>query len=242
MERRGISKTDVGLVRKNNEDSWLVCNTELGKLRNVYVVADGMGGHQAGEVASAAAIEYFCAYLRENIYSLHYTETLLADAMKAANDRVYELSAQDAAKQGMGTTFSVCCYDENNLYFAHVGDSRIYILSSGELKRLTIDHTYVEEMVAKGLMTAAEAEDSPNRHMLTRALGTEYGIEVDAGYVPLGEGDIVLLCSDGLTNMLEDGEIASILGGAVDLEDKANELVTRALANGGYDNVTIVLL
>jgi len=242
MERYGIGRTDVGLVRENNEDSYFVSNTEVGKLHNVYVVADGMGGHQAGEVASAAAIQHFCAYLQANMYSTQYTEALLADAVKDANNKVFELSLQDMSKQGMGTTFSACCFDENNLYYAHVGDSRIYLLSHGELKQLTTDHTYVEEMIAKGLMTEEEAEHSLNRHMLTRALGTEYGIEVDAGYTPLTEGDVVLICSDGLTNMLTDEEIASILNGIVELETKADELVTRALQNGGHDNVTIVLL
>ena len=242
MERYGIGKTDVGLVRQNNEDSFLVCNEAVGKLGNVYVVADGMGGHQAGEVASSAAIAQFCAYLRENIYSLQYTEALLAEAVLFANNKVFDLSLADESKQGMGTTFSVCCFDENNLYYAHVGDSRIYMLSNGALKQLTKDHTYVEEMMAKGLMTAEESENNLNRHMLTRALGTEYGVQVDAGYVPLAEGDIVLLCSDGLTNMLDDDTLAAVLRGEGGIENKADDLVTRALANGGQDNVTVVLL
>ena len=242
MGRNGVGKTNVGYVRENNEDSFFVSNKPVGKLQNLYIVADGMGGHNAGEVASAAAIEHFCAYIQENVYNNQYTEELLAGAALHANNKVFDLSILDQTKKGMGTTLSVCCYDADNLYFAHIGDSRIYLFAGGTLTQLTADHTVVEEMVKSGQLTEEEAQQNPSRHMLTRALGTEYGVAADAGYTPLHEGDLVLLCSDGLTNMLDDEALAAVLRGEETVENKAEQLVAQALANGGMDNVTVILL
>jgi len=242
MGRNGIGKTNVGYVRQNNEDSLFVLNGPIGKLQNLYIVADGMGGHNAGEVASAAAIDHFCTYIRENAYSNQYIEELLASAAIYANDKVFELSLADQTRQGMGTTLSVCCYDADNLYFTHIGDSRIYLLSGETLTQLTADHTFVEEMVKSGQMTEEEAQYNPSRHMLTRALGTEYGVAADAGYTPIQNGDLVLLCSDGLSNMLDNEALAAILRGEGTVENKAEQLVAQALANGGLDNVTVILL
>ena len=242
MERYGIGRTDVGFVRKNNEDSFFVQNNRLSRLPNLYIVADGMGGHQAGEVASAAAIEHFCAFLQTNADSDAPLEMLLSEATRYANNKVYQLSRENESTQGMGTTFSVCCCDSENLYFAHVGDSRIYMLSDGQLNQLTIDHTYVEEMMRQGLMSEEESHNDPHRHMLTRALGTEFDVQVDADCIPLRDEDTILLCSDGLTNMLNDAALAAVLLGADKLENKAEQLVAQALEHGGVDNVTVVLL
>ena len=242
MERYGIGKTDIGRVRQNNEDSFFVRNEPLGKLHNLFIVADGMGGHQAGEVASEAAIQHFCAFIEADESGNVYTETLLADAARHANNKVYNLSLAEESTHGMGTTLSACCCDDKNLYFAHVGDSRIYMFSGGQLKQLTVDHTYVEEMVRQGLMTEEESVNNPNRHLLTRALGTDFDVPVDAGVVPLADGDMILLCSDGLTTMLENDEIATILYGADTNEAKTEKLVAQALQNGGLDNVTVILL
>jgi len=242
MNRYGIGKTDIGLVRDNNEDSLLVHNDALGRLPNLYIVADGMGGHQAGEVASASAIEHFCEALQLNAQSDSPVELLLADAARYANEKVYDLSLAEESRRGMGTTLSACCYDNENLYFAHIGDSRIYMLSDGQLAQLTADHTYVEEMMRQGLMTEEELQSSPNRHMLTRALGTDFDVLVDTGHVPFRNEDTVLLCSDGLTNMLDDEELAAVLCGADKIENKAEQLIAQALQNGGVDNVTVVLL
>ena len=242
MEHHGIGITNTGYVRQNNEDSFFVCNESIGKLRNLYIVADGMGGHQAGEIASAAAVSFFCDYIRQNPYSPRYTEELLGEAARISNDKVFALSMEDAARNGMGTTLSVCCVDDDNLYYAQIGDSRIYLFRDGNIQQLTEDHTFVEEMVRSGRMTAEEAQNSPSRHMLTRALGTDCGVLADVGYVPVADGDVLLLCSDGLTNMCDDGELAALLSGEGTLAEKAESLVAKALAGGGYDNVTVVLV
>jgi protein phosphatase len=246
MARIGIGKTDVGKVRENNEDSILVLNEEIGILKNIFSVADGMGGHKAGDVASKAAVEHIEEYLRR-VGTEHglFSQELLRDAVSFANKMVYNMAAGSKKYKGMGTTVCLCSHDGKNLYYAHVGDSRIYVLRNGVLRQITKDHTWVNEMIWMGTMTEQEAAVHPRRHMLTRALGTERDVEVDFGYLPMKRDEIVMVCSDGLTGMVGDKEILGIMKKHDIKENKEaiiDELIAAANGNGGNDNISVVII
>jgi protein phosphatase len=221
--------TDVGRVRKHNEDSFLL-------EAPLFVVADGMGGANAGEVASGLAIEAFKEPLDQSLAP----EPRMADAVKRANHSIWAKSITDDAFQGMGTTITSLLLGGDELTIAHVGDSRAYRLRGGELTRLTIDHSLVGEMVRKGAITEAEAEVHPQRSILTRALGPEDSVEIDTLSYQLREGDVYLLCSDGLTGMVSEAEIAKEMGSGEPMQKVADNLIRRANENGGVDNITVV--
>lgn len=240
--RIGIGRTETGTVRSNNEDCILVCNEKTGLLPNVFAVADGMGGHNAGEVASKNAIEFFCEYLTSNTERYMHNQDLLLEAVNYANGKVFQLSLESEDASGMGTTFSVCSIDENNLYYAHIGDSRIYRITADGISIITEDHSYVNELVKSGELTLQEARVHPKRNVLTRVLGTETTTTADFGYLPINNGDRILICSDGLTNMMTDEEIFKIATSDCDDKKKVDNLIALALANGGIDNVSVVLI
>ena len=223
-------RTHQGLVRTSNQDNWLAESA-------LYGVADGMGGHRGGEIASRVALEVF----RNAIGKKKPSEDVLRRAMEAANRRVYEMSQQDENLHGMGTTMSVLWMRKNSLLIAHVGDSRVYRLRGGELTQITDDHSFVAELVRKNVITAEMAKNHPHRNIITRAVGVDPAVEVDVLEETMEPGDIWLVCSDGLHGMVEDAEMQQILTG-MDLEDAAERLLSRALENGGYDNVTLVLV
>jgi serine/threonine protein phosphatase PrpC len=223
--------TDVGRVRDHNEDGYLVD----GDLRLV-AVADGMGGHLGGEVASATALETFHARFKEG----HD----LRDAVVAANDAVFERSTGDDDVRGMGTTFTaaVLADDGETLVFGHVGDSRAYLLREGELRRITTDHSLVEELVQAGELTEDEAQVHPRRSMITRAIGLEPDVDVDLYPLALQAGDRVILCSDGLTDMLREEQVAATAAAEPDPDRAAQELVDGANSAGGVDNITVLVV
>jgi serine/threonine protein phosphatase PrpC len=223
--------TDVGRVRDHNEDGYLVD----GDLRLV-AVADGMGGHLGGEVASATALE--------TLHSRFTQGHDLRDSVVAANDAVYERSTGDDAVRGMGTTLTagVLADDGETLILGHVGDSRAYLLRAGELQRITTDHSLVEELMQAGELTEEEAERDPRRSMITRALGLEADVEVDLYPVALQAGDRLILCSDGLTTMLREEQVAATAAAEPDPDRAAQELVDGANAAGGVDNITVVVV
>jgi protein phosphatase len=224
------ARTDKGRVREGNEDHELTDKT-----MGLYAVADGMGGHQAGEVASATAIEALRAAVASG--------TPIRDAITLANDAVVERSAADERLRGMGTTMTAATLAAGGtLLIGHVGDSRAYLARDGELRQITEDHSLVEEMVRGGELTPEQAEVHPQRSVITRALGIDPGVEVDLYPVELQEGDRVLLCSDGLTGMVRTEEIAAVLQREPDPPKAANELVEAANEAGGEDNITVVLL
>jgi serine/threonine protein phosphatase PrpC len=223
-------RTDKGRVREGNEDDKLTDKT-----MGLYAVADGMGGHQAGEVASATAIEALRAAVASG--------TPIRDAITLANDAVLERSAADERLRGMGTTMTAATLAAGGtLLIGHVGDSRAYLVRDGELRQITEDHSLVEEMVRGGELTPEQAEVHPQRSVITRALGIDPGVEVDLYPVELQEGDRVLLCSDGLTGMVRTEEIAAVLQREPDPQKAASELVEAANEAGGEDNITVVLL
>ena len=225
--------TDVGRVRARNEDSVAV-DAELGLL----VVADGMGGHNAGDVASRMAIEGVLAAMREGAAD---DDQRLQHAVRRANDAIYAAAGDDFDRSGMGTTVVAAWLRPSGLIAAHVGDSRLYRLRDGALEALTRDHTQVQDLVDRGILTPAQARVSNRRNFLSRALGTYPDVDIDSAVHPHAPGDVYLLCSDGLTNMVEDEEIVAIIGSSKSLGAAAELLVAQANEYGGRDNITVAL-
>jgi PPM family protein phosphatase len=225
-----IWKTDTGRQRRDNEDNAFV-------RAPLFVVADGMGGAQAGEVASKLAVEEF----HEALPDQGSAEERLTDRIRAANRRIYELSRTEHEHAGMGTTLTAVYLEDDHLAVAHVGDSRAYIFRDGELTRLTQDHSLVEELVRQGKLTEEQAAEHPQRSIITRALGIEGDVEVDTWSYPMRAGDVVLLCSDGLTSMIGEEQIVRILGSESSLGRAAEGLIGAANDAGGRDNITVVL-
>ncbi len=243
------SRTDIGRVRKNNEDTCRV----LPELK-LFIVSDGMGGEAYGEVASAMAgdtISAHCSKYSEGV-SAPYKDVLrpdlwektkrLASAVQLANRLIYEASLDNLALRGMGATVVAAWLDGARMSLVHVGDSRAYLLRSGVLKRLTSDHTLVAEQIRRGLIKPEESHLSKMQNVLIRALGVQEQVELDATEHLLSSGDILLLCTDGLTRMVEDSEIASILVDSSDAQTSADQLVLLANDHGGEDNVSVVVV
>jgi protein phosphatase len=243
--------SDAGRVRSHNEDSF-----EIDRDHELFVVADGMGGHSHGEVASRMAVETIREFVRraeeetDETWPFAYDAGLqrhsnvLRAAVTLAHDQVLSAIRRDGKLHGMGTTVVSCLVRDATAAVAHVGDSRAYRLHGGELELLTQDHTWVNEQVVAGYLSQEQARDHPLKNVVTRALGGESEVSVDVKEVPLAPGDTLLLCSDGLTTMLDDGEIAKLLEaharGA--LNGACEHLVAAANERGGHDNVTVVLL
>ncbi len=225
-----IARTDTGRQRRGNEDA---CYAQA----PLFVVADGMGGARAGEVASRIAVEMFERGLPPN----GTPESRLTVVAQDANREIHELSLAERELDGMGTTLTAAYLDESYLAIAHVGDSRAYMFRAGQLARLTEDHSLVDELVKAGKLTEEQALEHPQRSIITRALGPEAEVTVDTRSYPLQAGDVLLLCSDGLTSMLPDPRIAAILAAATSLQEAAEHLVDAANEAGGRDNITVVL-
>ena len=225
-----ITRTSTGLQRRDNEDASFARPP-------VFVVADGMGGAQAGEVASRIAVEAF----EQGLPSSGSPEERLRTRAEEANRRIHELSTTEHERAGMGTTLTAAYLDDSNLSIAHVGDSRAYLFRNGSLKRLTQDHSLVDELVRRGKLTEQQAAEHPQRSIITRALGPEPTVVVDTWTYPVRAGDVLLLCSDGLTSMVSEDRVAKILGSATTLEEAAAQLIDEANNAGGRDNITVVL-
>jgi serine/threonine protein phosphatase PrpC len=249
MQIKAYGLTHVGRQRQHNEDAFLVA--EEAKL---YLVADGMGGHAAGEIASRIAVDSiseFILHTREDdgtwphAYDEQFkrsTNRLMA-AVRLANTRVLEAMRKDARLRGMGTTVVACLADDDTISVAHVGDSRAYLVRDGRLSRLTNDHSWVFEQVQAGMLTEEEAEKHPLRNVITRALGGALSVSPDAAEVEAKPGDVYLLCSDGLTGMLPEEEILRVVHeNRDDLERGCQELIDKANERGGLDNVTAILV
>ena len=225
--------THTGQQRRANEDS-LYARAPL------FAVADGMGGAQAGEIASRIAIETLGGGVPDPDPS-HPLEERLADLVRTANERIHELSRSDDRRAGMGTTMTALLVGEGEVTIAHVGDSRAYLLRDGSLQRLTRDHSLVEELVEQGKLTPEEATQHPQRSVITRAVGPEPRVEVDTMTSGARDGDVFLICSDGLTTMIDEARVGDLLAGAPSLEEAGHALIDAANAAGGRDNITVVL-
>ena len=228
--------SDIGLVRETNEDSY-VCDPP-----HLFIVADGMGGHVAGEIASKLAVTTVNSYIQEHVGKDNF-EVLLKQAITQANTSIYQMALSKEDFTGMGTTVTALYVDGETMYWGHVGDSRIYLMRNGRLNQITDDHSLVWELVQSGNITRDEAHVHPKRNMLTRAVGTSCLITVDTGFVQWQQGDIVLMCTDGLTNMVSEEEICMLLQRKdCDIVSMLNQLVIQSKDAGGFDNITVVLL
>ena len=224
------ARSDVGLVRGHNEDSFLL-------QAPLFVVSDGMGGHAAGEVASSIAVETIGQQAPGTA-----DDVLLGAAVESANTSVISATEQGIGKPGMGCTATAVIIDKNHMAVAHVGDSRAYVLRQGTLVRVTHDHSYVEELVDSGQITADEARTHPSRSIITRALGSDPDMYADHFSLEVGDGDRIILCSDGLSGMIGDGQIESLAVSSATPQQAADNLVAAALTAGGADNITVVVI
>ena len=234
MKLKWGASTDVGMVRQQNEDSYLA-------EENLYVVADGMGGHNAGEVASALAVTTLKAGARTGIDSVERFRELV----QQANTAIYTASLDDSTQSGMGTTLtalSIVAGEEPRVLVANVGDARTYLWRNNALTRLSVDHSYVQELVNEGIITPEEARVHPRRNIVTRALGIDRSVVVDVFSHLVRTGDRIVLCSDGLVDEVSDADIAVVLGQHSDPQDTAEALVMVANTAGGRDNTTVIVV
>ena len=225
--------TDIGRMRPINEDSYYAPLEG----ERFCAVADGMGGHNAGEVASAMAVQVFSEQMRK---ADHITAETLHSAVERANEAVYRQALENEGMSGMGTTFSALAEEGDTAYLAHVGDSRIYLVRRGAIMQVTTDHTLVEEMVRKGMLTPREARVHPRRNIITRALGTDETGNGDILDMEKEAGDLYLICSDGLSEYVEEDQMRAVLL-SQPLEQAADTLLNLALEGGGRDNISLVL-
>ena len=239
MRAYGISH--IGNIRETNQDAYFIKTDDSGSLQNLYIVADGMGGHLAGEIASNTAIKKFYEYILTQTFTHNNILDFLTEATKYANLQVYEASKKNLDYFGMGTTFTALTISNNKGYAVHIGDSRVYLISDENINLITTDHSFTNEMKKLGKLSDKAAINHPNRHVLTRALGTENNTLVDGFTFNVKKDDRVLVCTDGLTNMISDNEIKNIIL-ANTLEKAANNLVLLANKNGGDDNITAILI
>jgi len=234
-----FSITDIGKKRKLNEDYVFTSGEPIGNLSNVFIVADGMGGHKAGDYASKYTVETIVAQIQKSFEK--NPVKILSKAIEIANAHIRAKSKEDESLEGMGTTVVAATLMGKYLQVANVGDSRLYVVNDG-IKQITRDHSLVEEMVRMGGIDRVQARNHPDKNIITRAIGVSDKVEVDFFSVELKPGDVVLMCSDGLTNMLEDEVIREILHQEGTLEAKAEELVKAANNNGGKDNIAVILI
>ncbi|MDE7061821.1 MAG: Stp1/IreP family PP2C-type Ser/Thr phosphatase [Lachnospiraceae bacterium] len=234
-----FSITDVGKRRSSNQDYVFSSEQPVGNLPNLFIVADGMGGHNAGEYASRYTVEM----IEETIRSSTLTEpaAIIEEAVQRANRLLLEEAKENEARSGMGTTVVICCITGNVLVAANVGDSRLYVVNQ-DITQITKDHSLVEEMVRMGEMDEETARTHPDKHIITRAVGAGPDLTVDFFEVRLKEDDEILMCTDGLTNMVEDMDIRGIMLSQRDVAEQVEHLVSAANDNGGRDNITVVVI
>lgn len=234
-------KTDVGRIRSMNQDAVFSSDGKIGKLPNVFVVADGMGGHNAGDRASCCAIETFLSSVRRQKREKNPVR-IIEKAMTRANERVYTEANSEERYSGMGTTMVVAAVDHDTLYVANVGDSRLYLIRGTEIRQITRDHSLVEEMIRGGCLTREEGWHHPDKNVITRAIGVGDKVQIDFFEEEMEKGDTILMCTDGLSNMVSDEEICELIGEADDLKSAGENLVKKANENGGSDNITVLLM
>lgn len=237
-----VGRCDLGRVRSQNEDSIYISenpNTEF----EYFIVADGMGGHNAGEIASQSAIRFFNEYIENNCDIKEGADVLDAfvDALGYSNQKIFEMAESDSSYSGMGTTFTAAAICGGKIYCIHIGDSRLYVYDKNGLRQITRDHSFVMEMVRMGKITAEEAKVHPKRNMITKAVGIEKNMPADTMIIPIEGDSIILVCSDGLPTMVDDKDIEKILKKKTGLDKKADLLVELANKNGGYDNISVIL-
>lgn len=237
-----FAKTDIGRIRELNQDYYYISspNDDL----KLYILADGMGGYKGGEVASKLATESVKEYIQANFVNTEGQKEKILDLVKQAatyaNKVVFEKSKEVEELEGMGTTLEICLIYNSKAYIGHIGDSRIYRIRKGVMRKLTKDHSYVQKLVEDGKITREEANTHPKKNMLIKALGCMPYVEPDIRARNMEKGDILMMCSDGLTNMLTEEKIYNIIQN--NPQNAADELVEEANKSGGYDNITVVII
>lgn len=236
---RSSGLTDVGQVRENNEDAW-----SADPEQNVFVLADGMGGHSAGEIASQETVERYSALIQSKYpeISLDNVKQQLNEIINEVNKSVFRLARADRELRGMGTTICSALFVEGLMCFAHVGDSRIYRFRNQKLKQLTEDHSLVQELLDLGELNSRQANEFTQRNIITKAIGTEPEVEATIDTCDVQPGDIILMCSDGLSDLLTNREIEKLLNLSADIDQKVDLFVQSANRRGGVDNITVILM
>lgn len=236
---KSSGKTDIGNKRTSNQDSIFFSDLPIGPLPNLYIVADGMGGHRAGDKASRMAIEITVDYIKKS--TLENPVAILKRAMLYANNEIYKAAGKDPDLKGMGTTMVVAVAQEGKLYVANIGDSRLYAINN-EIRQITMDHSLVEELIRNGELERKKGRNHPEKNIITKAMGSRDEVVPDFFEIEIHPEDKFLLCSDGLSNMVEDDEIRDIVVEHYDLEDTVQALVDRANYYGGSDNISVVII
>ncbi len=236
---KAYAKTDIGAKRQTNQD-YVFCSMQpVGSLPNLFIVADGMGGHKAGDLASKYTVEKFVEYVRE--CQAENPISIIEGAVREANAALMKKAKESIDYEGMGTTLVVSTFYKDSIYIANVGDSRLYIVNN-EIQQITRDHSLVEEMISLGEIDRSNARTHEKKNIITRAIGVDSEVMADFFEVEYSKGDIILMCSDGLSNMIEDRDIKAIINQGNDLEKIGNELIDTANENGGKDNISVVLI
>lgn len=235
-----FSRTDIGSVRKINQDYVYTTQEKIGNLTNLFIVADGMGGHAAGDYASRTAVNTMVSYI-ENSFEKNSLK-LLTKAVETANEEVFTEALFNRRLEGMGTTVVAVTFVGRYLQAINVGDSRLYVVSGNTIRQISVDHSLVEEMIRKGGIAREQARNHPDKNIITRAVGVKKTVEPDTYTEELKSGDYVLLCSDGLTNMVTDDEIKDIIVQSDDVSEAVKQLVEKANENGGRDNISAIII
>lgn len=236
--------TDIGRRRELNEDSFKICGFENGSDTGFCILADGMGGHNAGEVASGCTVDIIAAELLKTAgeTDIDAATAEMADAIDLANAEIYEMSLRNPAQAGMGSTAVIVYSCGSRIRIANIGDSRAYLINSREICRMTIDHSVVEQLIRSGSITREDAKVHPDKNIITRAVGTEDYVEVDFFDYDAEAEDVILLCSDGLTEMVSEEEIQTAVNTTESVEAAVKSLIDRANENGGTDNITVIAI
>lgn len=233
-----FSRTDVGKMREVNQDYVFVSEQPIGNIPNLLIVADGMGGHKAGDFASRFVVEEVKKSLANSTQG--GPEAIIKEAILSANHKLIETAKKDSRLEGMGTTLVVATVIEHTLYFANIGDSRLYLIND-EIKQLSRDHSFVQDMVRLGGIAPEEAKHHPDKNIITRAIGAKENVEIDFFEYHLKKGDIILMCTDGLSNMMEDIQILQIVKQSRDVVEAVEQLIEKANNNGGSDNIGVIV-
>ncbi len=234
-----FSMTDTGAMREMNQDFFFASDTAVGNLPNLYIVADGMGGHKAGDYASRYTTQRIVAAVSRNTGK--EPVAIIKEAIQKANELLIIEAREDETKYGMGTTIVVATIQDHKMLVANVGDSRLYVISD-KICQITKDHSLIEEMVRIGEVDKSQAKEHPDKNIITRAIGASESVDVDFFEVDLHTGDCILLCSDGLTNMVDDEDIYTIVQSHDSIEKQVQALIQTANENGGHDNITAMII
>ena len=238
MSIEAYGNTNIGKIRKINEDSFAIYGFKDDS--GFAVIADGMGGHNAGEIASATAVDEIRSALEKSFEADESIPSAITSAVNAANRRIFDMSIHNKGQSGMGTTVIITAVKDGAVYAANVGDSRIYLMYDGKLRQVTKDHSFVEELITAGSITREEAATHPGRHTITRAVGTDARVKTDIFELECKVGDVILMCSDGLSDMLSPVQIEKIISQSEKISDAVESLIAAANESGGADNITLV--